>query len=192
MDFKRAQNTIIEFGKKLYDNHFISSFDGNISRRLENGVIVATATRTNKADLKPEDIVMVNLDGEALNEGKAPSSEIKMHFAIYRANPDVHAIIHTHPIFTTALAAAHMTFEPDFLDEATVYSDVPLLPYAPAGSQELADQVGEIARDHNAAILEKHGLVVWGSTLEETFFFTEKIEQEAHIYKLYRELMSFK
>lgn len=97
---------IIEIANEIYDKGLVSGKAGNISARFkgENGDIVAiTPTLKSLSNLKEEDIVLVDLNGNTLTKGK-PSSEVNMHLEIYKRRSDVNGIVHTHSPYATGFA----------------------------------------------------------------------------------------
>ena len=108
----RAERTSREelalFARMLHQRHYVSGCDGNLSVRLDACRILATPTRMSKALLKPEHMVIVDLEGTKLEGALAPSSEIGMHLTIYKVRADVAGIVHAHPIVATAFACAGM------------------------------------------------------------------------------------
>lgn len=88
---KRRRKELVLFGKMLHKRHYVSGCDGNLSVRLEGGRVLTTPTGISKALLRPEHMVIVDLDGTKLDGILQPSSEIQMHLTIYRERPDVQA-----------------------------------------------------------------------------------------------------
>ena len=111
-----------------------------------------------------------------------PSSEIVMHLGIYRCRPDINAIVHAHPLTAKGLTAAGHTLKAMFPEYyAYLGHNVPHLPYTKPTSSELADQVEEAARaeDCFGIILGNHGTLTMGTTVQEAYFRTVVIEEQA-------------
>ena len=103
---KEIVKSVVEMSAYVFERGLVSGKAGNVSARFkgEKGDIVAiTPTLKSLADLREEDIVLVNEKGELLTKGK-PSSEVGMHLAIYREKPDVYGIAHTHSPYATGFA----------------------------------------------------------------------------------------
>ena len=103
---KKNVKEIIDVGKDIYDKGLVSGKSGNISARFrgKNGDIIGiTPTLKSLSDLVEEDIILVDLDGNVLTNGK-PSSEVNMHLEIYRKRPDVNGIVHTHSPYATGFS----------------------------------------------------------------------------------------
>ena len=105
---------------EMYRRGLVGALSGNASLRLEGrlgeGLLLVTPTQLPYYRLKPEDLVVVDMDGELVGEGLAPSSETVMHLQIYREREDVAAVIHTHSISASAAAVAGREIPP-ILDE---------------------------------------------------------------------------
>lgn len=171
---------IVEIGKRMYDKGYIVAHDGNISF-LQGDTVYITPADVSKGFMREDQIVEMTLDGEILNAAK-PSSEYKLHLAVYRNNKNVHAVVHTHPLYATTFACMGRALKSELLAEAKFQlGDIPLAPYAEPGSAEAAESVVPYCNQYNGVLLEKHGLVTWGTDLTEAYFRTEIAEFLAKI-----------
>ena len=163
----------------------VGSF-GNVSCR-ENDRILITPTCLDYFQMKPENLVTLDLEGKKLSGDREPSSEFCLHVAIYAARDDAQAIVHTHS--THALAISMVADELPMLTEemeVLVKGSVPVAPYAPAGTQQLADQAAQILSKTpgKGLILARHGVVGLGNTLEEALLACQLVEKAAQIQLL--------
>ncbi len=164
----------------MYEKGYIVAHDGNISV-LQGDTVYITPADLSKGFMYEDQIVEMTLDGEILNAAR-PSSEYKLHLAVYRNNKDVHAVVHTHPLFATTFACMGLPLKSDILAEAKYQlGDVPLAPYAEPGTADAAESVVPFCGRFNGVLLEKHGLVTWGANLIEAYFRTEIAEFLAKI-----------
>ncbi len=177
-----AKAEILAVGKKLYLRGLVAANDGNLSIRVGDSAVWVTPTGVSKADMTEAMLVKLDLDGNRL-EGKAlPSSEAKLHLRIYQENPDVRAVVHAHPPAATAFACAGLSFEAPILQEAILLlGRVPLAPFAPPGSDALAESIVPFCQTDCAALLERHGAVTWGETMEQAHHRMECLEQLATV-----------
>ncbi len=158
---------------------------GNISTRLDDGRILITPSGLALDDTTPENIVCVDLqtgDWEAV-EPYIPSKETGFHSEIYAARPDVGAIVHCHAPYATSYAVRRMDI-PYVTDAAFKQPPVVHVPYAPSGTKELAQNVGEAARnrsDFRVMLLDEHGIIAVGADLMEAFLFADLAEEIAQI-----------
>ncbi len=174
---------IIEVGLGLLEAGLVNETAGNISARLPDGeAMLITPSRRDYRLLTEADLAQVDLaSGEAQGRWK-PSSEWRLHAAVYRARSDVQAVIHHHAAWASAVAVARKTI-PVLIDEAADIGPIPTAPYAPSASQELAEvAAAELARDVNAVLLANHGAVAVGRDLGEAFRRAVEVERLAQIY----------
>ncbi len=121
--------------------------------------------------------------GKPLRGKDSPSTEIYMHMACYRVRKDIGAVIHTHPVFATALGIADVSIKPLSYEIAVnLKSDIAKIGYIMAGTPELGRAVGRALKRHNAVLLKNHGLVTVGRDLEEAFLRTLAVERTALTY----------
>ncbi|MCR4431378.1 MAG: class II aldolase/adducin family protein [Tepidanaerobacteraceae bacterium] len=180
----KLKQKVVEYGEKIVKEGLVVATWGNLSAREENeDLFVITPSGMNYADLEPEDIVAVDLDGKPVASGRKPSVETPVHAAIYRARPDVKAVIHTHSINASACAASR-TEIPCIMEDMSsmVGGPVKVAKYAPTGTRELAENVLEALEDRNAVILANHGVVTVGRCLEEAFKLSLVVEKTAEIF----------
>ncbi len=177
--------------RRLDGAGLIAATDGNVSCRLAADRILITPSGTRKAELTPLDLVLVDLnDGSVIaGQGRA-SSEILMHFLVYRRRPDVMAVVHAHPPLLTAYTLAGMPFRADVLPEVWLtIGPVPTAPYATPTTEELASSIDPLIEHHQAILLERHGSVTFGCNLKEACMRLEKLEHAAHTL-LYSSLLA--
>lgn len=174
---------IIEVGWRLIETGLSDGISGNISVRSPDGMsALITPSARNYRLLTVQDLVRVDL-GSGNAEGRwKPSSEWRLHAAIYKARPDVGAVIHHHATWACAVAVARKTI-PVLIDEAADIGPIPTAPYAPSASQELAEAVShELTKGTNAVLLANHGAVAVGGDLKETLRRALEVERLAKIY----------
>jgi len=174
---------IIEAGLWLLEEKLTHGTSGNISARCPEGdCILVTPSARDFRLLTERDLVRIHLDSEQVEGCWQPSSEWQLHVAIYRARHDVNAVIHHHSTFASAVAVARQTI-PVLIDEAVDIGPISTTPYAPSGSQELAEAASaELARRTNAVLLANHGAVAVGRDLREAMYRALEVERLAKIY----------
>ena len=172
---------ICEIGNRMYDKGFVAANDGNISVRLGTDMLIVTPTGVSKGNMKPEQLVKMKLNGEVYGKN-LPSSEVKMHIEVYNQNPSLRAVCHAHPPISTAFAVARIQLDKPILAEAVVnLGVVPVARYATPGTEEVPNSIKEFVNDHNAVLLANHGLLTWGTTLEQAWFRMESTEHYGKI-----------
>lgn len=135
-----------------------------------------------------DDAHWVDMDiatGATRHTGPRPSSESAMHLALYRARPEIEAIVHTHPPTTIGVISAGLDEIPFmFPDQVALVGIVPTIDYVVPCSQELADAVVDAMRDPevNGLLMKNHGLITVGQNLKEAYYRTEVIEDSARVF----------
>lgn len=179
---KEIKLEIIEFGEKMISSGLVVGTWGNISVRHEDKIFI-TPTAMSYNCLTPEDIVTCNLDGEIIEGNRKPSTELSAHIAIYKKREDVKAVIHTHSIFATAMAAARKNIPAIVEDTAMIIGgEVPCAKYAHPGTVELGENIVEILENKNAVLLSNHGAIGMGRSIEEAYLVCQVLEKTAKIY----------
>lgn len=166
--------------RRLFNRRLISCLGGNVSARLPgHSEFWVTPSGLFKGGLKPRDLVKVNLDCKVIEGSLKPSIETPIHAAIYRRRADVNAIVHAHNPITTALTIAGVEMRPITAEAAMIIGEVKVIPWAPPGSEKLANIVGEYIGGAKALVLMKHGVIGVGSNLFEAEAVAEALEENA-------------
>jgi ribulose-5-phosphate 4-epimerase/fuculose-1-phosphate aldolase len=180
---------VLETASKLVERGLVLGKAGNVSQRVnrsdEPDLLIITPTSRYYDSLSPADIPVVDLNGRVVDGELAPSSELRLHISVYKARPDVNAVVHSHPVHASALAVAGLGIPPILEEEvALLGGEVRIAQYGPSGSEELARNVVNSLGDTNAVILANHGAVGVGRTLREAFDSCELVEKAARVYLL--------
>lgn len=185
----QARQDICEVGRRLYAKGFAAANDGNISVRLAPNRILCTPTGVSKGYLKPEDLGIVDLEGNQVSGTKKRTSEILLHLSVYKAREDVGGVLHCHPPHATAFAMVHETIPKCILPEVEVFlGEVPIARYETPGTQTFADTVLPYVNQANTMLLANHGSVAWGTTIMQAYFNTEIIDAYCRMLILARQL----
>lgn len=181
--YEDTRREICEVCHLLYGRGYVVSNDGNVSCRVEADRVLITPSGVGKGRMTPEMLVLCDLEGNILDGDRHPSSESKMHLMVYHQRPDVRAVVHAHPPFSTARAICRRPLAERYLTETvTGLGDVPVAAFAMPSTQEVPDSVRPFVRTHNAVLLANHGSLAWGPTLLSAFDRLEVVEQTAKIY----------
>jgi L-fuculose-phosphate aldolase len=176
---------IVAVCQRLYQRGFIAGTEGNVSALEGPDRLWITPSGHHKGFLQPADLLLIDLQGQVLFGNGRPSSETPMHLALYRCRPDIRAVVHAHPPLATALTVAGYRLEPPLLPEAVVaLGEVPTIPYQMPTTWQFANDVGAAMRQAEAALLENHGSVAVGSSLQAAFNKMEIVERAAQILYL--------
>ena len=177
-----ARESIVAMGKELIERKLVAGSWGNISVKLADGVYAVTPSGRGYANQKPEDIIIIDDACNTLDGELTPSSESKLHTAIYNACPEAKAIIHTHSIYASALAAMRKPVPAIIEDIVQIIGGrVNCAEYALPGTQELADNAVAALNGRKAVLLANHGAVCWGKSLKDALIVCEILEKAAQI-----------
>ncbi|MFN8094220.1 MAG: class II aldolase/adducin family protein [Vicinamibacteria bacterium] len=172
-----AKAEIIAAGRKLWQRSYVDGNGGNISFRLAENAVLCTPTLVSKADLTPDDLCMVDLDGNQLAGKRARTSEILMHLEIYKAVPQAKAVLHCHPPHATAYAITGRVPPTCVIPEYEVFvGGAALAKYETPGTQAFADAVLPFVKDHNTLLLQNHGIVCWADTVTHAEWYAEVLD----------------
>jgi L-fuculose-phosphate aldolase len=185
MSEAELRNAVLECGRICYERRLVTSNDGNMSVRLDDGRALITAAGVCKGRMIATDLVLVDLEGKVLHAdgGMRPSSELPMHLEVYRNRATTRAVIHAHPVCATALTVAGLEFPADVLPESILaLGEVPVTAYATPSSEEDAEAIRPLIRDHAAILLRQHGTLTVGADLEEALLRLERLEHVAEVF----------
>lgn len=178
---KKHIDEIISVSKEIYDLGLVPGKSGNISKRIKSGIgdiVAITPTSRSLSDLRQEDIVLVDTEGNVLTKGN-PSSEVNMHLQIYEKRPDVNAIVHIHSTFATGFAFSNKKIKrfEGFGEIKNEY--LSSIEYEKPGSDELAKNASENIINEDVLILKKHGVICVGDSLKEAKLLAAFVEESA-------------
>lgn len=158
---------IIETGKWVMDKNLTWGTSGNISCRHEDRVYI-TASGTVIGNLHEEDILVCDLEGRVVSGTGKPSKETGMHLEVYRTCPEVNAVLHASPYYTTFAACSDIEIRTNLFIESMYYDDsLQRIPYFHAGSKELAQAVQAVCDKGHVILMEHHGVLVYDTNLKE-------------------------
>ena len=187
---RQLREQLLQFGRLCYERRLLVGLDGNLSVRLTDSLVLCTQAGCHKGLLRDEHLVVIDVStGRKLRGRGEPTSEMAMHLACYRTRPDVEAVVHAHPPTCVAFTIAGVSMARCVLPEVVLtLGTVPTLDYQTTGTRDLAAQVGEAVRSHDAVMLDRHGAVCVGDTVESAFCKLETMEHMAQIMKAARDL----
>lgn len=154
---------------------------GNISLRHDDGLLI-TPTSVPYEAMQPEQIVFMRLDGSH-DPSQRPSSEWRFHLDILRARPEVNAVVHAHPPYSTILAIMNLEIPPIHYMIACAGGDsIRVAPYATFGTQELSEHAVRAIEGRLACLLEHHGMIAVGPSLSKAMWLAVEVEALARQY----------
>lgn len=190
MDERIIKEQIVETARRSYERGHIVAGDGNISVRVAPNRCIATPSGVSKGWMKPEMMVVVDVDGNPLEPSDYKvSSEWPMHQVIYQTRPDVNAVVHFHPPYATGFAVAGLSLDKAILSEVVLtLGCVPLADYGTPSTRELTDAIEPFLAYHDALLMANHGAVAYADTLEKAFNKLETLEHTCKISAIARSL----
>jgi len=173
---------IVEIGKLVYHKGWVAANDGNISMRLAEDRVLCTPTAISKGMMKPDDLIICNMQGEKISGVRERTSEIAMHLTIYQMRPDVRGVVHAHPPVATGFATAGRALNLALLPEVIIgLGCVPLADYGLPGTPALTDGMLPYIPKYDAILMGNHGAVCYGEDAWKAFFRMETVEHFARI-----------
>ena len=185
MEHQELREEVARVAKALIQTGLVTGTSGNVSVRTPEGDVLVTPSGVDYEVLGPEDVVLVDLDMNVLAGSLVPSTETPMHTGIYKARPNVDAVVHTHSRFATTLACLGWEIPPVHYMLTTLGPDgrIPLAPYTLYGTEELANHAADaLGESHNACLLRTHGTIAVGESAEKAFSRTVVLEEMAEVY----------
>lgn len=185
-ELELLRTDVVKYARKAAALGLIPNTQGNLSARdADSGLIAITPTDYPYDIMTPNDIVIVDLEGQVVEGHRQPSVETSVHCAVYRERPQVNGVVHTEPIYTNCFGALGRPIEPIVISMAiAVGGEVPVMPFHPSGSADFGYRMLQVMGDRNAVIWANHGLLTVGKSLDAAFRCTVVVENAAQIYHL--------
>ena len=164
---------------RMLERAEIIDYNGHCSIRVGDNAILINAGSCKRAVLTTDDIVIIDMEGQLI-EGKAnPPLEFHLHTGIYRARPDVKAVVHAHPRWSTYLTMAGTPYEPVFA-QGVLPAPCPVLDTPSSiNTRPMADRLAGLLGPHPAALMKSHGAVTVGATIVDAFVLACYLEENA-------------
>ncbi len=180
------RSKLVQTAQTAYRERLFAATSGNLSVfDRENGKIYITPGSFPYEEMTPEDIMAIDLNGNILQGKHSPSSEWRMHAAIYRADARVNAIVHTHSPHATAFAINRMRI-PAVLYEMVFFlgGDIPVAEGAIPGTPEVGENCVPVLKERYGCLMANHGALAVGDTLERAYTRAVYIEDAAKAYSI--------
>ena len=177
-----ARREVCHYAKKMWELGLVVWSAGNVSRRIDDRRIAVTPSAVPYESMVDEQVVIVDIAAGAAEEG-TPSYELPMHLGVYRARPDVQAIVHTHAPYITTLSVLRRPLPP-IIDELVLYlgGTIEVTDYAFTGTEAVGTNVVRTLGDRAGVILANHGNVCIGRTLDHAMHVAVVMENCAQVY----------
>ncbi|MBT2390344.1 class II aldolase/adducin family protein [Streptomyces sp. ISL-1] len=171
---ERAWEDLVATARRTAAAGLVVGTSGNVSTRV-GGLVLVTPSAVPYDRLTPEDTVAVDLDGNQLLGELAPTSELPLHLEVYR-NTQAGAVVHTHAVYATAVSTLVPELPPIHYMAAALGGTVRVARYALYGTDELAANMLHALRERSACLLQNHGTVAYGDSLDQAYDRTAQLE----------------
>ncbi|MFF4797795.1 class II aldolase/adducin family protein [Streptomyces sp. NPDC001351] len=169
-----AWEALVATARRTVADGLVVGTSGNVSVRVGDTVLV-TPSGVPYDRLRPEDVTGVDLDGRQVLGTLVPTSELPMHLAIHRTT-DARAVVHTHAVHATAVSTLVPELPAIHYMAGALGGPVRVAPYATYGSEELAENMLHALADRTACLLQNHGTMAYGGTLDQAYDRTAQLE----------------
>lgn len=178
----QARREIVDVSHRLYERRMVAGRGGNVSVRLANETVLITPHGACLGLVREQDVMEIDLEGRVLSGEGRPSTETRLHLAVYNHLP-ARAVIHVHPIYATAFTLHHAQLTPLTFETLFALGQVQVIPQETPTVLDTGVVVDAL-RVNNVALLRKHGAVIVSENLEEAYFLAELLEEAAQIVTL--------
>ncbi|MHA2007955.1 MAG: class II aldolase/adducin family protein [Promethearchaeota archaeon] len=175
---------VVEGARAIFSKGLVEAGEGNVSiRNGRNEELYITPSFNQYTTLSNDEIVHMDFNGNPLSSGKLPSTEVKMHTAIYKSRPKVKSVIHTHSTYATMLSVVRKDI-PIIMEEMYIFlgGSIDVSEFGKAHTEEIGSVALNALGMKNAALLANHGVIVCGKSVDHAVKFAELVEKLAKIY----------
>ena len=174
---------VVKGAQTIYAKGLVENGEGNVSVRVNKNEILITPSSNRYEDLVPEAIVHLDLDGNPINSKSIPSTETKMHLAVYKSRPKVKCVIHNHSSYVTMLSVLRKNI-PVIMEQQIIFlgGEIKCSEITEAHTEEMGSSALNALNINNAAILANHGAIICGKSVEHAVRFAIILEKLAKVY----------
>ena len=183
MLLEKEREQVVEYGKKMSSEGLTSGTSGNISvYNAEKQLMAISPSGIGYFETEPEDVVIMNLNGEVVEGNRKPSSEWALHTAMYKIKPNCGAVVHTHSMYCTVFASLRQPLKAVHyvIGDAGV-AEVPCAPYETFGTEELAESAAKTIGKSDAVLLANHGMLACGKDIKVAYGLAKGMEYCAEL-----------
>jgi L-fuculose-phosphate aldolase len=185
----KIKEQMCDVGRRIWLKGFCAGNEGNHSYRIGPNRVLCTPTGISKGNLKPEDICVTDMEGKQIGGTRKRTSEVLLHLAIYKARPDIKAVVHSHPPHATAFAIANVDLPTCIHPEAEVFlGAVKTAKYVTPGDLRLGESILPYVKDSNCILLQNHGTVTFDVDLEGAYYKLEIVDAYSRILILAKQI----
>lgn len=184
MTLKEIKKEVCDAGKRLLKEGLVARTWGNVSIRVNERQMVITPSGRKYDELTPNDMVLVDIYTLKYEGSIKPSSELKLHCQVYKNRPEINAVIHTHQMFASIVAAAQKDVEVLQENHQQILGAkvIKAAPYALPNTKKITVETESAIQQSNAALMSNHGVVCIGANLENAFEVARTLEQACQVF----------
>lgn len=183
MLLENERKDVVRYCKKMIESGLTKGTGGNISiYNREKDLVAISPSGIEYNNMTPEDVVIVDLNGDTVDGKYKPSSELGMHLIFYNNRKDINALVHTHSVYAKTLSSLRIALPAVSYLIAYAGHDVRCAEYASFGTNELANNAYKGMLDRNAVLLANHGMLAGSNDIKNAFNIAEEIEFCAEVY----------
>lgn len=184
--WNETKKVLLNMTHRSYEEALFAGTSGNLSiYDRQKGIMIITPSSIAYETMEEEDLMLMTLDGEIIEGKHKPSSEWRMHAAIYKEREDIGAVVHTHSPYATSFAV-NREIIPVILIEMVPFlgGDVLVADFALPGTEDVGKEALKVLKGRNACLMANHGVLAVGGNLEEAHIRAIYVEDAAKIYSL--------
>src|ERR1035437_6307008 len=179
---REYREDIVQIGRLVFQKGWVAANDGNITIRLDADRILATPTGVCKGMMQPDDLIVMDTQGNKISRHDQGTTEIGMLLTVYKMRPDIKAVLHAHPPVATGYATAGRQLNQALLPEVIIsLGCVPLADYGLPGTPALTEGMLPLIPKYDALLMANHGAVCYGEDVYKAYFRMETMEHYARI-----------
>lgn len=178
MLLQKEREQVVEFCRKMSEKNLSAGTSGNISVKMsEKNLVALSPSGMDYFQMKPEDVVVIDSDGNIVDGTRKPSSEWRLHTDFYKHNAEVSAIVHTHSTYCTVFACLGIPVKAiHYVIAGAGVNEIPVAPYRTFGTKELSDAVSAAAGNAKGVLLANHGMLAGGADINKAFSLAVNME----------------
>ncbi len=176
-EIQALKERICQIGQRIWNKGYVDVNGGTITVRVGDNLVLCTPTLISKGFMTPDDICMVDLDGNQVAGTRPRTSEVNTHLGIMKNEPAAKSCVHAHPVYATAFAVAGVTPPSCLIPEPEVFlGEIGFVSYQTPGSPENTREVGKLAKKHQSILMQNHGVICWGKDVEDAYWKMENTD----------------
>ena len=171
IDLQKEKEQVAAYCLQMSTKGLSTGTSGNISiRNPESGLVALSPSGMDYHTMTPDDVVILDADGKVVDGSRKPSSEWRLHTELYKAKPDMNAIVHTHSMFCTVMGCLGIPLKAvHYMIAGAGVSEIPVAPYRTFGTAELSDAAVAASGASRGVLLQNHGMVACGMNIQKAF-----------------------